>query len=410
MGYEWSPITSGNANNAMYGVRDIGNASGVMDGTNTWGMVWYDDPAPPATSGDSWGPSQYSYQVQVPYTYYEEQEVTTEYPGRHVSQTVVMPRAGWVTSVGLYFTQLAAEGDVRLLVCRSTGGKPDPTKVIGQINIPRAALKKYPERTKVTLPPFMVAAGERVGFDLITQGTHYAALGDAGYTEGTLFLDTDGAYLQGDITKDLKVEVYMAKFKAPRTEILLQNISLAGGITDLAIKTEQPTLDGATLIYEMQIAGIWQPISKDNLGKLTGLPEIVPLRAVSTGTSDIQAGIMLGAGRVEAWRSALASPIASKAIPVSAKRYFQVDVQVNRWEPAKNTAVATLLSGAGYATVTASSTSTVLDEGTKRGWKRLRFTFDTGAPVNSVKFKAVLSRTADGKAVRRFERTLVATG
>lgn len=354
-------------------------------------------------------PAYYSYTVQVPYEYYQETEVTVDFLGRVIAQSIVMPRAGWIPQLGLWYTQIGPTGNVEILVCKCTNGKPDVSKVITQVTLNRADMKKYPEETIVPIPPIMVAAGERIGFFEITQGAHYAALGDAGFTEGTLFLGNDGVYIQGDLTRDRKMKVYMAQFAAPRTEVGLQNVSLSGGISEISISTEIPKLQGASLAIEMQIGNVWERMDGDNLGKLATQPDIVPLRAVFTGTADIQCGLQLGAGRVIAARPTLSSTITSAAITTPAKRYFQVDIDVDAWAAAKNTATVKLLTGAGYATETSSTTLVVLD-GDQPGFKKLRATFDVGANVTTYKVKHTLTRTSDGPAPRRLERTAVATG
>jgi hypothetical protein len=409
MGYEWSPINPGYTTN-YYGSQDIGNMFGVKDGSNIWGMVWYDDTPPP--SSPSYGqPSQYSYQVQVPYEYYQDVETVTTINGALAAQSTVLPRAGWVVQLGLYYTQIGSVGDVEVLITRCTNGVPDPLKVISRATLARADMKKYPQVTLLPIQPVMGQSGERIGVIEISQGNHFVAMGAPGYTEGNFFRGTAaGGYLQGDIAQDRKLEIYMANFASPRTEVMLQNVSLSGGINNIAIQTEQPVLDGATLTYEAQIAGIWQPITGKNLGAFAGSPDIIPLRAVFLGTADIQVGMQLGTGRITASRPTLSSTVVSAAITTPAKRYFQIDLVVPRWDAAKNTVTMEMLTGGSYATVTASSTAVVLDEAGRPGWKRLRFTFDTTSTVTSYKVKTILTRASDGKPVRRMERTSVATG
>jgi hypothetical protein len=409
--YSWSPINPGYGGD-YYGATDIGNMFGIKDGSNIWGMVYYNDyPEQQEVSA----PSQYSYQVQVPYEYYQDVDVTTSYPGVVIAQTFIAPRAGWLTELGLFYTKIAADGDVQVLVCRTVNGKPDMSRVMTRTTLARADMKKYstetPQETKFPVPPVMLKSGERYAIVEITLGAHYAAMAEAGYTEGTFFTGTDGEFFQGDIYKDRKFKVYMARFLSPRTEVNLQTVSLAGGINNLSIQTEQPQLDGASLHYEIQIGGVWQPLKGNNLGALSTVPDLIPLRAVFTGTADIQVGMQLGANRVIASRPTVSSTVVSKAITTPAKRYFQVDIVVPRWDETKNTITCQMLSGVGFATVTASSTATVLDEAASGpGWKRLRFTFDIGSNITTYKVKSVITRTTDGKSVRRMERTSVATG
>jgi hypothetical protein len=373
---------------------------------------WVDDGGG-SSGGGVQSPTPSAYEVQVPYTYYQDQTSTTSYNGVVVGQTIVAPRAGWVTGFNLFFTQIGATGNVQVLLCKTKGGKPDLKRVLSQVTLNQADMKKYPLATHVALPPAMLQSGQRVALVLVTTGGHYVAMADAGYTEGTFFWGTDGDYFMGDISKDMKFEMLMAKFRAPRTEIVLQNMSLAGGIGEIDIKTQQPKFDGTSMTYEIQVGGIWYPLSPNSLGHLATQPDIVPVRAVFLGTSDIQPGLQLASNAIKVSRDNLSRTICSAAISTPAKQYFQVDLLVDIWNASHNTLTMTLLTrpgdtGSTYSTVTASSTSVVLveDVGTKR---RLRCTFNVGSAVTSYKVKAVMTRDAGYLSPTVSERTSVGT-
>src|SRR5690606_19985521 len=112
-------------------------------------------------------------------------------------------------------------------------GKPDPNKVVAKVTVPRNDLKAYPQETVIPLPAHLLGSGERIAFIVQSEGAHSLARGEPNFTEGTFFYGTDGAFYQGDIGKDIKFRYYMAQFERPRTEVILGNVSLAGGISDI---------------------------------------------------------------------------------------------------------------------------------------------------------------------------------
>lgn len=354
--------------------------------------------------------SSYSYTVKTPYTYYKEVPGTVNYSGSMVGQTFLTKRAGWGKALGLYFKQIAAAGDVHVFICGTTGGKPDPLKVVAKTTVPHADLKAWPEETKIALPAHVLESGERIGFIVQSEGAHSLARGEPSFTEGTFFFGTDGDFFQGDIGKDIKFKYYQAAFDKPRTEIILQNVSLSGGISDLYLSTQQPAVAGTDLTYELQIAGIWYPFTE--LGKLSTVPDIVPLRAVMLGTSDLQPGLQLAADSVIASRAALAEIIVSEPVTLAgaAKQNWVVDLTVVGWVgDADQDIDCDILHGASFATVTADTVRTETAE--SNGRTRFRFTFDAGAPISTLKVKITGGRNAveAGVPFRIVERTAIAT-
>ncbi len=101
-----------------------------------------------------------------------------------------------------------------------------------------------------------------------------ATVSGQNHLQGTLFFGTDGDYFTGDLTKDIMFTLYGAQFKTARTEVQLQPVSLAGGITDITIEAPAIVPEGTSLTFEVQVGGKWYPLTE--VGKLSSKPDIVP--------------------------------------------------------------------------------------------------------------------------------------
>jgi len=292
---------------------------------------------------------------KVRHAYYSSQSVevylpdvtTTAINGALVAQTFLASNAAWLTKVGLQFTAIDATGDVNLLICETVGGKPDVNQVVTDVTIPVANLKQYPTETSVAVPPVLLEAGKRYAIVLVTQGAHRVAVVSGNkLTAGTLFNGTDGDYFTGDLTQDLMFTVYSAAFDVPRTEVALQSVSLAGGISDLDINVQTVVPDGTELDFEIQVGGIWYRLD-DGVNHLSGGPSIVPLRAVFLGTSDLAPALQTGPNLLTASRPAQTLEYWSAVRTIAApSTSFQVDLIVDHnYDNATDTCVASIESG-----------------------------------------------------------------
>lgn len=348
----------------------------------------------------------YGYSVTRQEQHYELQTATTSYNGALIAQTFLVSNGMWLTKVGLQFTQVGATGDVHLVVCETDGGKPNLQKALARVTVARSDLKRYPAETTIPVPPVLLQAGTRYALALITQGDHRAAtVSGESYTQGTLFFGTDGDYFTGDLTKDLMFTLYAAQFKQPRIEVVLQSISLAGGIADLAIKAPQIVPDGTELVYEAQIAGKWYPLA-DLSPLLATLPDIVPLRAVLLGTTDLAPALQLTAGAITGSRPA--TGLVHWSAPrnlASASTAITVQVVVAQWDSAQHTLACALQSGATAYT----PASTVVRDEPDGQAKRFTFTFTPAPGISSYQIKLTGTRTAASAPFVIVERTDVAT-
>lgn len=347
----------------------------------------------------------YGYTVTRQETHYELQTATTSFNGALVAQSFLVSNAMWLTKVGLNFTQVGASGDVHVLICETEGGKPNLEKTLTRVTVARNDLKRYPTETAIPVPPVLLQAGSRYALVLITQGDHRAATvsGDS-YTQGTLFFGTDGDYFTGDLTKDLMFTLYAAQFAQPRIEVMLQSVSLAGGISDLEIAAPQVVPDGTELVYEAQVGGKWYAVSE--LASLLGtVPDIVPLRAVMLGTTDLAPALQLAANAVTGSRPATGfTHWSNERILAANTSAVTVQVVVAQWDAAQHTLSCVLTSGADTYTP---ATTVTRDEPDGLA-KRITFTF-TPPAINRYSIKLTGTRSAGSKPFVVVERTDVAT-
>lgn len=331
-----------------------------------------------------WYGPWYGYWVARQEDAYALDTVTTSVSGVIVAQSFLSANAMWLTRVGLYFTQVASSGDVHVIVCETDGGKPVLEKTLAQVTVTPASLKRYPEQTSVEIPPVLLSAGKRYAVCIITQGDHRAAVvSGTNYTQGTLFFGTDGDYFTGDLTKDLMFSLYGAQFSRARTEIQLQPVSLAGGITDLSIAAPQVVPQGTEVRYEVQVGGRWYALGDATL-VLSASPDVVPLRAVLLGTSDLAPAFQLAASAIEASRPGAAMVHWSNLRTLgAATTSVEVQVVAANFDVAHHTLACSLLSGS--TTYTPSSTVSALEP--DGGATRYTFTFTIGGGISSYKIK-----------------------
>jgi hypothetical protein len=332
-------------------------------------QVWYDD-------------------VEEPY--WQNVIVTENISGAILAQTFLNSQDGWCTSIELFFTQVAAAGNVRVLVCEATHGKPDLERVIAKTVINQADLKVAPVATKAVLGPVYLRKGQRYGIVLITPGAHLVAfVAGNKYGQGTLFYSGDGgAWFQGDLTRDLAMRINYARFDAPRAEVQIEPWELANGIANIDVLAECYVPDGCELVWEIQIAGVWRPLAFYETNILSGLPALVPARVVFVGTTELMPGLTFGAAsRVTTWRPRAdfthVSTVRTMPAPVD---LVEVRLRLEAWDDARHDCDCTLLTGASFATtVTPDQVEdrVMLEANTIER----RFYFDLGTPVSAYKIK-----------------------
>lgn len=288
-------------NNAWWKTGSYDAAAGIFrkDG-ETFEVVSVDDKANNPSSGSKIIRLRQFWIDKYLEPYWDYVVTDEDIVGALIAQTFLNSQDGWLVAAGLYFTRKPASGSVRVLVCETTNGLPNPRKVVAKTTVALADVKLHPTRTPVTLPPTFLSAGKRYALVVMSNADYWAAMAGAGsYTQGTFFYSTDGVYFQGDLTKDLMFDLDFAAFAYPRVVINLNPLNLDGGIADIDVLAECVEPENTELTYEAQIGGTWLPLSALSPGNFAGLPPLVPLRAVFTGTTDIHAGVKLTGSQVK---------------------------------------------------------------------------------------------------------------
>jgi len=323
--------------------------------------------------------------------------------GSMVAQTQLVNTSMWLTSLGFFFTAISPGANCEIAVVETTQGKPDPSKTVARVTLSAEDIKMYPQETKVALPPSYLEGGKRYALIIMSSGAHRVALVDgARNTQGTLFFGTDGEYLSGVLNKDLMFRAYAASFERTRVEVPMQNVSLAGGISDIELKARATVPDGTELTYEIQIAGVWKRLG-DDLNHLSVKPDIVPLRAVFLGTSDVMPAMQLAPDGLTASRPSTAFTHFSELRTLgAATTAVDVSVWVDGFDEVNHDLICAIINGA--TTVNPTSTVDRMEDGVlKRTFKFAALTSTT-----SYRIKLTGSRLAASAPFTVLERTDVA--
>lgn len=322
--------------------------------------------------------------------YWTHITVTEGVNGALVAQTFLNSESAWLSAISLPFTRIAQTGDVTLIICETEGGKPLIDRTIAKVTVPAADLRTLPTATKIPLPLTYLEKGRRYGFAIITAGNHFiATVSGNKNTNGSLFYSTDGAWFQGDVTKDIPFAMHVAQFESPRVEVQLQPLQLENGIASLEINTDVATPPGTERVWEVQLAdGSWRPLRSYADTLITGLPPLLPLRVVLLGTTDVMPGFSVGqASQTRTTRPRLDfTHVATAHVLPGACSRVDVTVRLENYDEARHDCTADLLCGATFATV--ETADVVTDQPTPDPKAILRtWTFNTAAPVSQFKLR-----------------------
>jgi hypothetical protein len=288
-------------------------------------------------------------------TYWEYQPTISTIQGVQIGQTFVNGQARYCTGLSLGLTQIGPTGNVTVALCETrSDGTPNPNRVLAQSTLAQANLKRFPEWTLFPIRPTLLKQGGRYALLLITGGAHYiGTVSGSNFTSGTLFFSTDGQYLLGDLTKDIRFKVHVAKFTSTRVSVELKPLQLAGGVADIDILAPQIVPDATNLTYQVRVGDTWYSIAETTPDFLGSLPAVLPLRAVMTGTPELMPVIHATDSQVRVSRAKTAfTHVSSERTLPSGMTTKQVRVVVRLYPfvAAQHTIAVTLLTGAGYAT------------------------------------------------------------
>jgi len=271
------------------------------------------------------------------------------------AQSFLNAQDGWLSRLGLYFTTLAASGDVRVLVTYLTeAGTPDMESVLAETTLARADMKLYPLETTVDIGPLFLNAGRRYAIVLMSQANHWVALGDKlAYSGGSFFSSSDGSFFSGDEVNDLKFNLYYASFSKTWLQVQLQPLTLSGGIAEIDFIEEGWVPDSTSRVYEVQApGGVWKSIDPVSDMSLDSLPPLMNFRVTLSGTPDVMPGINLAGTQKALERPAVAFQHFSKQVTLpAATTTIKVKAILDGYVEADHDFSTTLLCGVAGATV-----------------------------------------------------------
>ena len=283
-------------------------------------------------------------QVQEPY--WDVVSTASQISGTRITQTFKLATDGWLISVGLEFSQIAQSGDVQIMICETSGDKPNEKAVIsrGAISVGNLVAGK----NKVPVNPTFLKGGRTYALIIASTGNHFlrTKLGNT-YAQGAaLYLDDNGAWQPVQNNGDICFELNFAVFAQTRIEVQMQSLELAGGISMMRLLTADREPDGTKLIWEMQRAGKWYQLSEGEEQGLSGAPNLVAFRAVFIGTTDLMPGFDTNQAEVELSRLANAfNHISVEEDFQAATNSAEVHYWIENWNADEHTLTPTLIVG-----------------------------------------------------------------
>jgi hypothetical protein len=303
----------------------------------------------------------------------------------------------WWNSIDLSFTQIAATGDVTVLLLEcTTTGAADPTKVLGRATTPAAALAKAPAKTKFQFaPPVFLAAGKRYAVRVVTPGNHFLATADGPSFPGGMFFEVRAGYSLANPQKHIVMDVYGCRFRRPYVELEFSALSLSGGITDIDILTGAVAPASTALTFVVESNGVRIPLDAggaDALNAGGNLPNMLKFYGVFQGTPEMMPAIDIAHSRVRVSRPKTALAHISEPHTLAApSASIRASMKMLDFDANFHTSTMKLLSGADFATETAPSSYSdlALDDGSIER----TFVWNLGAAIGAYKLKAVGTTT-----------------
>lgn len=282
--------------------------------------------------------------------------------GAHVAQTFLASNDLWATKLGLYVSQKGANEDIHVALCEVANGVPNLDRTIMKTVIAQADIVVGWNR--FVIPPTFLQKGARYAVVLVSNANHKLGMADGqGFLEGTFFYSTDGGYFQGDLTKDLMLEVYGARFNAAQVTIEFAPINLDGGFRFIDILAAMWVPQSTQLIWEMRPngAGDWQPLTKDNTTILAAAPPLAQFRARFVGTGTMQAALTLTGSRVHVSRPKLAFKHVSTTIVLATPSdEIHIKVLLEGFDETPHDHTCVLKTGVGLVNENPDTTTTTL--------------------------------------------------
>ena len=335
-----------------------------------------------------------------PFQYAVTQDSTIT--GALIAQTVLISNDIWATRLAFYVTAKGANEDIHLTLCQVTNGYPDVSKGLMTIAYPAANIVNG--WNTIDINPTFLQKGARIGLVLVSNANHKLGLTSGqSYLDGTFFYSTDGQYFLGDLTKDLMLQIWGAKFNAAQVAIEFAAINLDGGLRDIDILAEQWVPSSTQLIFEVRPngAGDWQPLTPDNSGVLAGAPPLTQFRARFVGTRDMMPSIHLTGSRVAVSRPKTAFKHVSSAITVPSTTAVTVVELLEGFDETPHDVTCQLRNGA--LTVNPTTTVTKLLDADAKRYQRT-FSWTLGAATTGFRIITAGTTTSPSNTFHVAER------
>lgn len=267
--------------------------------------------------------------------------------GHKIGQAFKSASDRWITAIGIHPTRLDSSGTIKVTLYRGLeNGPPDEKQAITTSSVDPATLLPN-QFNRVAVPPTFLKQGERYFVELTSSGNHWFATSDsfaANAAGGSLFFRAASGWLP-DPSKAMAFDLFEREFLTPITYVQFGNLGLVGGIASLDLISEAVVPAGASMVMEVQIGGVWKPLTGENetASVLASLPSTLPLRLALLGSSRAQPGIVITGSQIRASRPATAMKHFSvtRTIP-SATTKWRAVWRLTNWDAAKHTAVPKL--------------------------------------------------------------------
>lgn len=312
-------------------------------------------------------------------TYWSYKTTTVGLNGSVYGQTWLNSQTQILTGVRLRFSSVGNGGDVHLLTCAcDESGRPVVTRTIEVATVEHKDLKAG--QVQFALAPGLYEAGARYSWYGITTGNHSIRYVSGNkFAEGSMWQLSDGVWAVPSVTEDFEFELLGPKFRATRTVVDFEAITLENGIDYLRILAAGWAPDGTMATWSFRPSGgTYKEMSPEGADALYGLPASLDLRLTMVGTTDLAPAIVLDQyARIEVGRHrgdvrAITKPLALGVTATS----ITVDLTIDQWVEGEHAASVKLM--AGTTTYTASTIS-IWQDPDKPKRRRLTCNF-TGLP------------------------------
>jgi hypothetical protein len=332
--------------------------------------------------------------------------VVTEHhiSGALVAQTLLNSNDTWLTRIGFYVKEKAANENVHLAIVECTGGVPDLDKAILKQTVNHADLISG-DWTRINTVPTFLKAGKRYAIVLVSNANHKIGMATGqSYLDGSFFYSTDGAWFQGDLTKDMMLELYGAKFRAPQVTIELGAWNLDGGIRNIDILAGTIAPESTQLIYEVLPTNgtNWIALTTDDLSAFNAAPPLCRARVRFVGTRDVMPGLVITGSRCKLSRPKTAFTHISKQQTLAAPTTsVTVECLLESFDETPHDLDVRLRVGSAWETPDATVTEV---ESVAEGRYIRRFTFETAQAFSAFTIETKGTTNSAGNTFHVAER------